>query len=410
MIVSAYLSILDDWDILKPSLLSILDRVDEIIVVDGAYRWMLPYFEKSGRDPTRSLPPVYDVLASLGEKIRVINGIWDNEVEKRIAGYEACKGRYRYRVDADEIFFFDDAILDEFFNSDKPVGQMDMPIYVAPGLISGADGKPLPRQAFLFDSNKISSREHLSYLWLVLPEWERTTFGISRSDFIFSKPLAFNAHLTHWRPPSSSLARARFYVMNYMRQHGAPFLMNAAFKKSIDDFTEFFEEISPFEFDEMLLGRDLIVVPSPEQFTCCTTPLTQAQEQTFSYIYELFLNSLGVMNLELRHSFRTMLRGENYYLDASLAGSLPLVGPDNTLVIEFSDLVAAVRVEVFCFFLDTSRNTRSHREVERNGRFAKVHLPPLLPVDGTLRRVITIAAWGGNSDQALKFRFPVGFG
>jgi hypothetical protein len=409
MIVSAYLSILDDWDILKPSLLSVIDRVDEIIVVDGAYRWMLPYFEKSGRDPTRSLPQVYDVLASLGEKIRVINGIWDNEVEKRIAGYEACKGRYRYRVDADEIFFFDDAVLDEFFNSDKPVGQMDMPIYVAPGLISGTEGKPLPRQAFLFDSNKISSREHLSYLWLVLPEWERATFGMPRNDFVFAKPLAFNAHLTHWRQPSSSLARARFYVMNYMRQHGAAFLTNAAFKKPIDDFTEFFKEIPPFEFDEMLLGRNLIVVPSPEQFICCATPLTQAQEQSFAHIYQLFLDSLAVMNMELRNSFRTMLRGEDYYLDASLARSLPLVGPDNTLVIEFSDLVAAVKVEASCFFIDPSRNTGMRCEVERNGRFAKVHLPPLLPAEGMLRRVVTIAAWGGNSDQTLKFRFPVGF-
>jgi hypothetical protein len=43
---SAYLCLFDDFDLLGPALETIVDRVDEIVVVDGAYRWMLPYFTK----------------------------------------------------------------------------------------------------------------------------------------------------------------------------------------------------------------------------------------------------------------------------------------------------------------------------------------------------------------------------
>jgi hypothetical protein len=66
---SAYLCLFDDFDLLGPALETIVDRVDEIVVVDGAYRWMLPYFTKMNRDPTRSVSQVYDVLSK--SKIQV---------------------------------------------------------------------------------------------------------------------------------------------------------------------------------------------------------------------------------------------------------------------------------------------------------------------------------------------------
>jgi hypothetical protein len=399
MTVSAYLSLLDDWDLLAPALRSVADRVDEIIVVDGAYAWMRPYFDKAGRDPSCSLPKVYDVLAEFGGKIRVINGIWENELEKRIAGYSACAGRYRYRVDADEIFFFDEPAVARFFTSGAAVGQMEMPVYVAPGLISGRAGENIPRQSFLFDSDRISAHEHLSYLWLVLPEWERRKFGDPIQELIFGEPLAFNAHLTHWRPPSSALARARFYIMNYMRQFGGPG------RTPITDFTAFFEQTSPAAFDEILLGKPLTVIPSEDQFSCRKSPLTGAQDQQFAYLHGRFLDSLAALNAGLAHGWRSTQRGENYHLDATLPDSLPLARPGNVLAVQYSDAIAAIKVELSSFFSTAERNTKATLDVQWNGDIGIFSLPDLPPDAGFLRRVLTLAVWTHNGAPVVQFRF-----
>src|SRR5215213_10730832 len=99
MLISAYLSIFDDWDILRPAMQSIAPLVDEIVVVDGAYEWMLPYFEASGRNPERSDPRVAECLEPFRHKTRFVNGVWKNELVKRAAGFEACTHQYVLRAD-----------------------------------------------------------------------------------------------------------------------------------------------------------------------------------------------------------------------------------------------------------------------------------------------------------------------
>jgi hypothetical protein len=103
---SAYLSIYNDWDILPASLRSVASHVDELVVVDGAYEWMVPYLTMLGIDPLRSDPRVYAALEASGIPFRVISENWKSEPEKRQAGYEACTHDYIYRVDADEVMYF----------------------------------------------------------------------------------------------------------------------------------------------------------------------------------------------------------------------------------------------------------------------------------------------------------------
>lgn len=401
MTTSAYLSLLDDWDLLGPALRSIVDRVDEIVVVDGAYRWMRPYFDKSGRDPSRSLPQVYDVLGGFGAKIKIINGIWDNEPAKRIAGYAACAGRFRYRIDADEIFFFHEAVVERFYASGKAVGQMDMPLYVAPGFISGVTGQALPRQSFLFDADRISAAEHLSYLWLVLPAWERKTLAAPRSALIFKEPLAFNAHLTGWRPPSSSLARARFYVMNYMRQHGGAGLAAAP----VEDFSAFFETISPSDFDEILRGKSLTVLPGKSQTNCQTTPLSPAQDASFADLYADFLTSLKALNYGLFGTWRGIQRGDEYHLDATLADSLPITQPGNIAAVQTSGAIATMKIQLSTYFIDPARNEKNLLQPKIQGNMAVFVLPELPENAGLLRRVLTLTIWSRDTSTPLKFRF-----
>ncbi len=393
MFISAYLNLFDDWDILRPALLSVIDRVDEIIVVDGAYRWMLPYFESTGRDPTRSVEQVYDVLATLGPKIRVVNGIWENEIAKRIAGFEACKGKFRYRVDADEIFLFDEAATEAFLRSDCPVGQMDMPLYVAPGWINGVAGQTMPRQAFLFDSDKISAVEHLSYLWLVMPESERT-YGPPKPNLIFRESLAFNVHLTHWRPPSSSLSRARFYVMNYMREHG----MSGA------DFSSLFKRIAPKDFDEMLFGKSLVVMPTFDTINCIKTPLTAQQEQSFLHLYDVFLKSLADKNARLTNQFCAIGRGEQYFLDATSSESLYNLCYNGELTLEFSTKVTNIKLQLLSFYTDGLKNKSVEVDRTIDNHFVRIKLPPEDQDEQLLRRVFVICVWGEDERNVTRFK------
>ncbi len=198
---SAYLSIYNDWDLLAASLKSIAPYVDELIVVDGAYSWMVPYLRGLGVDPERSDPRVYEALQASGVPFRAISGLWANEIDKRRAGYAACKNRFAMRIDADEILHIDDAALAAFLASGEAVAEMETPTYVAPGyVLANIRQKALPRVGFLFDRDRISSDAHLDYLWLVLTTDELPNAG--RKPFpVHPQAIAFSAHLTGWRTP-----------------------------------------------------------------------------------------------------------------------------------------------------------------------------------------------------------------
>ena len=124
---SAYLSIYEDWEFVEPSLKSIAPLLDELVVVDGAYRWMANYVRANGRDPERSNRKVYDALSRCGVPLKVINGTWNDEFEKRAAGYSACKNAYIFRVDSDEIVFANEKAVADFVASGGAVAEMEIP-------------------------------------------------------------------------------------------------------------------------------------------------------------------------------------------------------------------------------------------------------------------------------------------
>jgi len=218
---SAYLSIYNDWNILPIALRSIADRIDELVVVDGGYEWMLPFLQATGRNPEKSDRRVYDAIASCGVRTRFISRIWKNELEKRMAGYAACQNRYVYRVDADEIMFFDDIALERFLSAGGAVAEMDMPMMIAPGWM--ASTKPIARQGLLFDRQRIETDIHLNYLWLDLRA-DTLPRAAERPSEVFSEPIAFNAHLSEWRHWETAINRAAFYALNNMRGRGVPWL------------------------------------------------------------------------------------------------------------------------------------------------------------------------------------------
>lgn len=319
MKASAYLSIFDDWELLETAIASIDPYVDEIIVVDGAYSWLANFIGRSGRDASRSNDAVYSTLKRFESKIRYITGIWENELEKRMAGYAACQNRYIFRVDADEVLFINEDTLDHFKSSNYAVGEMEMPIYVAPGLIRATNSdRAIERQALLFDSTKITPRNHLDYLWLVLSSAEDNSRNGAESAKIYPDPIAFNAHLTHWRSPITAINRARFYVMNYVRSSGDVLWLSHYRQNPEDQWHDLFGRVDPRVVNDVLLGHAIVSEPpNITGFVIRPTPLSTDQESCFSRHYTDMLKGLSNANKNLIHQPRNIATGYPYSFDLS---------------------------------------------------------------------------------------------
>jgi hypothetical protein len=219
---SAYVSVFNDWEILPDALAAIAPFVDEIVLVDGGYAWMVPYFASIGIDPERSDPRVRTAAEACGVRLRILSGIWASEIDKRMAGFAACTGRYIFRLDADEILVLDPALLARFVASGDAVATMEKPICVAPGLVRvfGADAS-IEQEGLLFDGNQVSAGDHLYHLWLELGPDTRPARS-KAAHAVFPEPIAFNLHLTGWRTPETAIFRAAFYMLNYVKTQGVP--------------------------------------------------------------------------------------------------------------------------------------------------------------------------------------------
>ena len=247
--ISAYLSIYNDWSMLSDVLETISPFISELIIVDGSYAWQKNFLEALGDNPERSSPKLYDIIKRSGLKVKIIDGIWENEVEKRIAGYNACTYRYIMRIDADEIVKISNECLSEFFKTGGRVAEFYMPTYVTPESIIANRGvkalvKPIPTQKFLFDRKFVSAEQHLTYLWLVLGSDKLPEIPVTELQPSHYRPVAYCAHLTNWRTLENNLIRATFYILKSFKEKGAPKLgYPSPFDKQ--SFQEFITKITP---------------------------------------------------------------------------------------------------------------------------------------------------------------------
>ena len=88
-LVSVVMPTLNQVQFIEIAVRSILEQAYariELIVVDGAYEWMAPFLRSTGRNPLKSDDIIYQKIQASGIPYKVINKIWKNEVEKRIAG------------------------------------------------------------------------------------------------------------------------------------------------------------------------------------------------------------------------------------------------------------------------------------------------------------------------------------
>ncbi len=401
---SAYLSVYNDWDILQPALASVKPYIDELVVVDGGYSWMAPYAQRTGRSLMLSDDRVYDAIESSGIPYRVISKPWANEIEKRMAGYDACTTRHIFRIDADEILFFDTQALERYFSHGEAVGEMVMPTHVAPGWILGnTETTRIGRQSFLFDRNQIDTASHLAYLWLVLGI-DRLPQSAGRRIPVFADPLAYNAHLTTWRTPSTARSRAGFYVMNYFRAKGVPWL--PGMNKPIADFTEFFDRVPPSAFENILLGVSLVSGHIDPRADACLyrSPLSPEAEATFAPLFDKFLHGNVRLNRELRTIWRDFVAGQNVSMDLTTPMALQALTDDAVVRLQFSAPAHAGKAQLRHLLPHAPWFRLDELPVVLNQGTLEITIPESIP--GALRRTLEFAAWIEGNPVTARFATP----
>lgn len=353
MRISAYLSIFDDWDFLPHALAAVSPYVDEIVVVDGAYRWMAPMLRASGRDPQKSLPEVYACFEAYSHKLRIISGLWEDELQKRSAGYAACEGRYVLRFDADEITYLTAERIETTIARGFAVASVELPTFALPGWINASlhdDGSvgDIERQCVFFDRDRIGPEDHLTYLWLVLGDDEKTRLGQLDPANIDPIPLAFSAHLTSWRTPRTSIHRARFYFMNWMRDLDTVPWLGGIVSQVEDGFSAFFQAIPPDAFASLLLGHEIAAgQPSFGQWAVRRAPADAIFDPTISDRFLRLLKSLANLNQDLATGGRMMLSGMPCCIDLSSANALAALSPrSGNIAFEFDKPISSCNAKL----------------------------------------------------------------
>jgi hypothetical protein len=74
--------------------------------------------------------------------------------------------------------------------------------------------------------------------------------------------------------------------------------------------------------------------------------------------------------------------------------------------VQYSDTIAAMKIELSTFFLHSEANEKIQLEVRANGNLAVANIPPLPAAPGLLRRIISLAVWTHSGVPVLKFRLP----
>jgi len=404
---NAYLSIFNDWELLGKSVKSIAPYIDELIVVDGAYKWMESYYRTLDIEPTRSGDDVYDALESCGVPYRVITGTWNHEIEKRIAGFTAASSsRYVYRTDADEVMFFNEEAIERFYSSGLAVAHMDMPLYVAPGWIRARKDAP-DRQCFLFDTNKITPENHLLYLWLVLTADKLPNSEAVRQS-VFEEPLAFNAHLTHWRSPKTAAFRASFYFLNFVRGYGVPWLPEFRDKPQ-SDLTVLLSQLPPKSLYGALQWSDIVSGPqikSDDRFELRRTPLGAVQECLIAPYYETFITERAAKTEELNQYPHNFIIATDNYIDYSRPETYQLASQMGAITLEFSIPIGAARAHMHYVIPSPSGHVISELEYKIDGNRLVIQTPHDVP-SKFLARNLEFQVWGQYVSPIQTFKCVV---
>ena len=283
------------------------------------------------------------------------------------------------------------------------VGQAVAPILAAPGWMRvPAASAPLPRLGILFDRERVPAREHLAYLWLVAPDAELAGVPPRDPAQIAPDPVAFLAHLTLWRRPEDAARRARFYILNYVRDTGClPLLPHFALER--DGFAGLLREIGAEALAAHFCNHPIVTGALDMTGNELRRAPPEPPRDTLAPLHAAFLDAHAAANRQLCAEGRFFAQGEPISLDATGPDALPALQQDGTLRVEVSHPLAAARIHGQWLLAAPPWNAEAEGTVACGGRVAVFSLPPD-PPGPVLRRIVTLHMWLHDAGFFGRFR------
>lgn len=261
MKISALICVDQDVEYLALVVEQVHAFVDEIIIVDGPYRWIIEAyrnlpFDYSARTPNvlfRGKPLIADA------KVKYIHREWVNEQEKRAFGYESCTSDLVLVIDSDELIEFDLQNLEYFIYSADTIARIDMyslarshtraeyPVHMLQEIIANPDSPHTCMR--LFRRNAVSATEHLPYLQIFnLPP--APPFPPINPDIVHNAPIGTVYHLSIMRTGESNFSKYRFYmaVNRILYNSTDPILAHGGWS----DYTEMIKHLSVDDYTALL--------------------------------------------------------------------------------------------------------------------------------------------------------------
>jgi hypothetical protein len=163
--ISIYIILYYDLDFLEDILDNIINYVDEIIIIDGPYKYCIESLTQFNLLYNENNKPdtLNYILNKYNNKIKYYYNIWENEKEKRIFGYSKCNNDIILLVDCDEFFIFDINNINNFINSNKYVGGFNINNMCRININFDDE----TQKYIMFKKKYINENQHLSYTWLV---------------------------------------------------------------------------------------------------------------------------------------------------------------------------------------------------------------------------------------------------
>ena len=207
--ISVYIILYHDLGFLDDIIQLIYDNVDEIIIVDGPYSYNIETFKKLNLfyDETNKPQELSNIINKYSPKIKYYYNIFTNEEEKRIFGYEKCNNNIVLLVDTDEFFILDSKKINFFIKSNTAVGGFS--IYNMNRINIHFDNKAT--KFVIFKKDKISSIEHLDYLWLIGCNQNEKKINL----MLLNNDLGIIYHQTLNRTKFNNIIKFIFYICLY---------------------------------------------------------------------------------------------------------------------------------------------------------------------------------------------------
>lgn len=214
--ITGVLIIHNDCSLLKYALDSAKDLIDELIIVDGAYKWVAPFCKLLGENPEKSTDDLIKIVEDSGIPYKYFSGVWDSETHKRDFSLRQATHDFIMLIDSDELFEINRTELDDFCESGKAIGDCYFPLYFTPDYVGFSTGlKTPPVKAIFLNKRDFSVKSLVDSLFLLVPEGERVER--IENQFKYKNKLGTVHHLSLFRADDSGFRRSRFYNLLSMR-------------------------------------------------------------------------------------------------------------------------------------------------------------------------------------------------